>query len=140
MRVYLSRNMPTYMEEFVDFAVEWLGIDKLRGELNIELKQTLESESFGLCWGDKREAEIHVATKQWGKPITRENKLKTLAHELTHAHQYLTGHLIPADEGVFQSRWLGEAVSYTPETDDQTPWEVQATACENRIYEAWMNR
>ena len=67
MRVYPSKNMPNYMLEFIDFATEYLGIDRLRGDLHIDLKQTLEDESFGLCWGDKREAEIQIASRQFGR-------------------------------------------------------------------------
>ena len=84
MQVYLSNNMPKYMEEFAYFAMMYLGIHKLRGEIEIKLsKRNLAEESFGLCWGDRRECEVQIASKQWGEPVSRENKLKTIAHELT---------------------------------------------------------
>ena len=141
MQLYPSKNMPNYMLEFIDFATEYLGIDRLRGDLHIDLKQTLEDESFGLCWGDKREAEIQIASRQFDATgVTRENKLKTLAHELTHAYQYLTGELVAGDVGDFMSTWQGDIIPYTPETDNDTPWEVEAHDYEERIYEAWMNR
>lgn len=140
MRVFLSKNMPKYMVDFIDFATGYLGIDRLRGELHITLRRTLEDESYGLCWGDRREAEILIASRQWDEPVSRENKLKTLAHELTHAYQYLTGSLVAGDLGDYMSNWHGDLISYTPEDDDQTPWEREATDYEERIYEAWLNR
>ena len=140
MQLSLSNNMPKYMVEFIDFATQWLGIDRFRGELHIDLKQTLEEESFGLCWGDRGEVEMHIATRQWGAPVSKEDKLKTLAHELTHAHQYFTGHLVAGEDESFRSEWLGEAIDYDPQTEDQTPWEQQAQICEERIYQAWLNR
>ena len=140
MRVYLSKNMPNYMVEYIDFAIEYLGISRLRGDLHIDLKQTLEDESFGLCWGDRREAEIQIASRQHGEPVSRENKLKTLSHELTHAYQYLTGNLVAGEVGDFMSNWRGELISYTAEDDDQTPWEREASDYEERIYEAWIDK
>ena len=140
MQLYLSKNMPKYMVEFVSFAGEWLGLDKFRGNLHIDLKQTLEADSFGLCWGDRGEVEMHIASKQWGSPVSREDKLKTIAHEMTHAHQYFVGHLVPGEQEDFQSMWLGEKVEYNPENEHLTPWEVEASEVENRIYERWLNR
>ena len=139
MQVYLSSNTPKYMSEFAHFACKWLGIDKFRGEIYIDLKQTLEEESFGLCWGDRSICEIQLASRQWGEPVSREDRLRTLAHELTHAHQYLTGHLVPGETGEFKSVWLGEEVKYSAEDEDQTPWEQEASTVEERIYDEWMS-
>jgi hypothetical protein len=140
MQLYQSENMPQYMTRFIVFACKELGIHRLRGDLHIDLKRNLEEESFGLCWGDRSSAEIQIATKQWGAPVSREDKLKTLAHELTHAYQYFTGHLIAGETDEYASTWLGETVSYTPEDENRTPWELEASDYEERIYEAWLNR
>jgi hypothetical protein len=140
MQLYQSENMPQYMKRFIVFACKELGIHRLRGDLHIDLKRNLEEESFGLCWGDRSAAEIQIATKQWGAPVSREDKLKTLAHELTHAYQYFTGHLIAGETDEYASTWLGETVSYTPEDENRTPWELEASDYEERIYEAWLNR
>ena len=139
MQLYLSNNSPKYLVDFAHFACHWLGIDKFRGEIHIDLKKSLEEESFGLCWGDRSICEIQLASRQWGEPVSREDKLKTLAHELTHAHQYLTGHLVAGETGEFKSTWLGEVVHWTPETDDTTPWEVEANQMEAIIYDKWMS-
>ena len=76
------------------------------------------------------------------RPISRENKLKTLAHELTHAYQYLTGTLVAGDIDLdFMSTWQGDIISlHCQITENDTPWEVEAHDYEERIYEAWMNR
>ena len=141
MQLYLGSNVPKYMEEFVHFAMGHLGLDKLRGNLHFTLaRANLEEESFGLCWGDRRISEIQIASKQWGSPVSREDKLKTLAHELTHAYQYFTGHLIAGETEDYASTWLGERIPYTPEDETQTPWELEASDYEERIYEAWLNR
>ena len=138
MRLYLSKNIPKYMEEFIHFSCHQLGLDKLRGEISISLRGTLEGESFGLCWGDRREVEIAIASKQWGEPLSREDKLRTIAHELTHAWQYLTGALkcLPAD-GIYESRWQGMQYRYFPEDETTMPWEAEAIEQEKVIYSRW---
>ena len=93
MQLYLSKNIPNYMDDFIRYACVYLGLDKLRGEINITYKTKLDGEAYGLCWGDRRECEIQIASQTFGETISREDKLKTIAHELTHAYQYLTGKL-----------------------------------------------
>lgn len=138
MQVYLSKNMPQYMREYVDFAIEFLGIDKLRGEIRIDLaKRALEDQAYGLCWGNRREAEIQVASKQWGKRISREDKLKTIGHELAHAYQYLTGDLAPHKVNDHISRWHGQDIHFDPKDESVMPWEIQAVHYEEQIYDLY---
>ena len=140
MQLYLSNNCPKYLEEFAFFACHYLGINKLRGNLQITLaSKNLDEEAYGLCWGDRSECEVHIANYQWGEPVDRESKLKTLAHELTHAYQYLTGHLVAYDVGDYVSRWHGADFKYKPETEHEMPWEVEAVHFEEVIYDAWMD-
>ena len=139
MRLYQSKNMPKYMVEFVHFASAELGLNRLSGDCTILLKGTLDGESFGLCWGDRREAEVHIATKQWGLPVSREDKLKTIAHELTHAYQYLTGRLkCNHGETLFKSTWNGQEYSYDPDEELNLPWEYEANQMETIIYDKWI--
>ncbi len=144
MQLYLGSNVPQYMERFAFFACRELGLDRLRGEISIRLGRTLDGDSFGLCWGDRQEAEIHIATKQWGKPITREDKLKTLAHELTHAKQYLTGKMKCVSEGPededWVTHWKKRRYKYKSDSESDQPWEKEAIKYENLIYEHWINR
>jgi hypothetical protein len=118
-----------------------LGLDRLRGEINIKLGQTLDGESFGLCWGDRQEAEIHIATKQWGNPINRENKLKTLAHELTHAHQYLTGALkCDLTNEEFKSVWHKKEYRYLPDEEADLPRLYIPDCINNSSYHLQLNQ
>ena len=126
------------MVEFIDFTVSHLGLDKLRGEIDIYLARgALDEEAYGLCWGDRREVEIRIASKQWGDPLTRKEKLMSLAHELTHAHQYLTGRLKCTDGS--NSVWMGEKYEYQPELEMTMPWEQEARLNERTIYKEWMS-
>ena len=138
LQLYLSRNTPQYMKEYIDFAVEFLGLYQLRGEIRIDLaKRNLEEEAFGLCWGNRREAEIQIASKQWGKRVSREDKLKTIAHELTHAYQYLKGELVVNRWNDNISRWKDREIHFDPKNETQMPWEVHAIDMENQIYDLY---
>lgn len=137
MQCYQSKNIPKYMVNFIEFTMSRLGLDKLRGEIEIHLsRDSLEEEAYGLCWGDRREVEIHIASKQWGDSLTRKEKLMSIAHELTHAHQYLTGRLKCNDDK--NSIWLGESYEYCPELEATMPWEQEARTNERVIYKEWM--
>jgi hypothetical protein len=142
MQLYLGSNVPKYMEQFVYYATCYLGLDKLRGEITINLKNRLEEESFGLCYGDRKEAEIQIASTTFGQSISREDKLKTIAHELAHAHQYLTGKMQTFTAGGEESwvtQWKKRKYRYNPDGDEKSkPWELEAVKFENEIYACWL--
>jgi hypothetical protein len=142
MQLYLGSNVPKYMEQFVYYATCYLGLDKLRGEITINLKNRLEEESFGLCYGDRKEAEIQIASTTFGQSISREDKLKTIAHELVHAHQYLTGKMKTFTAGGEESwvtQWKKRKYRYNPDGDEKSkPWELEAVKFENEIYACWL--
>lgn len=144
MRLYLSDHLPNYMVEFIDYAVEYLGLDKLRGEILIEYKRRLPEESYGECFGDRSEVEINIAQTTFGETISREDKLKTLAHELTHAKQYLTGTMrcVSEEDGdeEWVTHWKKRKYKYKPSKELDQPWEREAVKYENLIYEHWTNR
>ena len=143
MQLYLSSNFPKYMEDFVYYAASYLGLDKLRGEIQLTYKTRLEDEAYGMCWGDRRECEIQIGSQTYGEKISREDKLKTIAHELTHAYQYLTGKLqcdpsITEDNKMWKSVWEGKTYRYKPENESKKPWEVEAVHFENEVYACWL--
>ena len=142
MQLYLSDHLPKYMVEFIDYAVEYLGLDKLRGEILVEYKRRLPEESYGECFGDRSEVEINIAQTTFGQTISREDKLKTVAHELTHAHQYLTGKMRCVSEGVEDEEWVTHwkkrKYKYRPDKESSQPWEVEAIKYENEIYSKYL--
>ena len=67
------------MRVYAHFCAHHLELNKLRGTIDVHLSRgTLEGDAYGLCWGDNREAEIHIGSIQWGKPIPNEDKLKPI--------------------------------------------------------------
>ena len=143
MQLYQSNRTPKYIDEFTRYAMVYLGLDKLRGDITITLKPQLEAESYGLCWGDRQECEIHIASTSFGVKVSREHKLKTVAHELTHAYQYLTGKLkcdptCNEEHEMWKSTWEGKVYRYKPENESKKPWELEAVRFENEVYYSYL--
>ena len=137
MRLYPSKGTPKYMLEFIDFCCKDLGLDKLRGDIVIDFKRgALDGQSFGLTWGDSREVTIEIAGTQHGEKVSKKDKLQTVAHELTHAHQYLT-HKMKNMEYVVSVVWEGKKVTSDKYFDTEMPWEVEAEEAELRLYNKW---
>lgn len=143
MQLYLGSNIPNYMDDFIRYACVYLGIDKLRGEITISYKTRLDGEAYGLCWGDRQECEIQIASQTFGETISREDKLKTIAHELTHAYQYLTGKLKCDPDNkelnkMWSSLWEGKRYRYKPDNESSKPWEKEAVRFENEVYYCYL--
>jgi len=127
--------MPAYMRVYADFASNYIGLDKLRGEVCVKLKYgTIDYDSYGLCWGDNYGAEIDIATVTCGESISREDKLKTLGHELVHARQYLKRELVAPNAPKHCEKWHGVDIVYEPKDESKMPWELEATRLEDEIY------
>jgi hypothetical protein len=143
MFVYYHARTPEYIQEFVEWCCVELGIDKLRGWIDFKWHYgELDDNAFGLCTGDSREISIWVATRQFGEPISYEDKLKTTAHELVHARQYLKRELTqdPDEWDLPVSRWKGRKVHYGKGkyAENDTPWEREARRWEEKLFKKWM--
>ena len=143
MQLYQSERTPKYVNEFTRYAMVYLGLNKLRGNVTVLLKPQLDGEAYGVCWGDRQECEIHIASTSFGVKVSREDKLKTIAHELTHAYQYLTGKLkcdptCTEEHKMWKSIWEGKAYRYKPENETKKPWELEAVKFENEVYSCYL--
>jgi|OM-RGC.v1.023086137 hypothetical protein len=139
MEIFFSKSVPKYMRVYAHFCAHHLELNKLRGTIDVHLSRgTLEGDAYGLCWGDNREAEIHIGSIQWGKPIPNEDKLKTLGHEMVHARQYLRRELIPRKDGIEKCQWKGEECSFDMNDEENEPWEVEARMWEDKLHDGWI--
>ncbi len=128
---------PLYFADYAFNACLYLGLFELVGkEIVIEVKKKLENDSYGICYGDEDAVEIHLALTQWDRPLSREDKLSTLGHELVHARQYLMGDLknSSGDSGEEWGIWKGNTYLWT-DNSDELPWEQEAYKLEKEIYE-----
>lgn len=64
--------------------------------------------------------------------LDKENKLKTLAHEMVHVKQYSLGYLNES-----MTRWRGKKVSVDLSYENK-PWEIEAELFGLNLYESFM--
>ena len=139
MYVLFSNNTPKYIKDFTNFAVRELGVDSLRGQIDFEyINGSQEDDSYGCCFGDQREVSVHIATQSAGKSVSKEQKLKTIAHELVHAKQYLTRKLVSCEEEEYAGKWKGELVGISEYSHFLLPWEIEAEEAEQPMYDSWL--
>ena len=135
MQLFPSNRTPEYLMKYADFAVRYLGLDKLRGDINLYVVPEVK-DCHGICYGDARECDIFIANKLFGESVSREDKMKTLGHELTHARQFLRRDL-GEDVKEGEAMWLGKPYKYEPGYEDDSPWELEAVKYENLIWNSW---
>lgn len=125
---------PNYIFDFVVKACDYLGLLHLtEKEIVVTLKHRLENESYGICYGDENCVEIQIAQTQFGRRLSREEKLSTLGHELVHAKQYFLGELKNSiEEDIDYGIWKGVKHLWT-DNHDELPWEQEAYRLEKEI-------
>ena len=108
-----------------------LKLDRLSTKnIDIEFKSKLEGESQGFCYGDKSGAVIHIAKKSCNEKLSFLVQMQTLAHELTHAKQFIRGELGYDGEGNFT--WKSKnARGYKYKNQ---PWEKEVTKKEKQPF------
>jgi hypothetical protein len=98
--------------------------------IDIEFKGKLEDDAQGFCTGDKTQASIQIARKSSGRNMSFMIQMQTLAHELTHAKQFLRGELDYDDNGDFTwKNRSGKGYKYKNQ-----PWEKEADKQEKALF------
>ena len=123
------------VEKYIRDIAEELGINQHYTKyLEITFTSKLDGDSQGFCWGDKEtHAEIEIARTLCGKRLSVDQMMKTLAHEMVHAKQYIFGEL----DG-YSDSWKGSDVNYYSYED--SPWEKEAYKLEEILYEKFWKK
>lgn len=98
---------------------------------------------YGLCDGDANSIDIHIAkeVKEYAnsavQPVPYDEIIRTVAHELVHAKQYIRRELDP-----YKEIWRkdGTVTDWTGMPEDESPWELEASYYEDILCELyWTN-
>tara|TARA_A200000159_G_scaffold23543_1_gene20569 strand:- start:127 stop:567 length:441 start_codon:yes stop_codon:yes gene_type:complete len=98
--------------------------------IEIEFKNRLESDAQGFCFGDKSQASIQIARRSSGQKMSFLIQMQTLAHELTHAKQFLRGELDYDEDGNFT--WMNKSANGYKYNNQ--PWEKEASKQEKALF------
>ena len=134
-----KRRVRQYIKDIaVDLKITRFYSKEIRVEFFKALKCGKEPV-YGFADYDKytNEVIIEIARTYENKKLSLEFKMKTLAHELVHAKQYLRGELDP-----YKDTWKGadcdkwKTVEYSEE-----PWEQEAMELEETVFEKhWLGK
>lgn len=129
---------------YIDSCAKVLGLNNYNGVLDFVFMKKLDQDASGYCWdNDDGDANIEIATHVQGEPLDEITILQNIAHEMIHAQQIASGRMkdlgvliVPAGDCetlVHVVEFDGEFYKNVP-YDDQ-PWEKEAYAEEQRIFE-----
>jgi hypothetical protein len=118
----LKKDIPT-VDLYLDNLQKELKINRLYSRLiDITFKKWVqEGTADGDCIGDTQYVKINIS-----KQLSFEDQMKTLAHEMVHAEQFLRGDL--TDTFMYKGRNFSECVY------ENQPWELRAHAQEEKLY------
>jgi len=130
--LYEVENIPEsvtfeQLDSVISFTLNALDFD-CDSQLVIEFDDTMEVGQCGFFEYDEDELLISISHLLQG-----EEMLRTIIHELVHARQILTGQYVPG-EGRKAGTW--EGVTYDCDYMN-LPWEKEAYALEETIYESY---
>lgn len=122
-------------EKVVDIYVcnllKALKINRLSSKnIDIEFKGKLDGSAQGFCIGDKSQVVIQIAKSSSGRNMSFLIQMQTLAHELTHAKQFLRGELGYDEDGEFT--WKNKSANGYKYKNQ--PWEKEADKQEKALF------
>lgn len=120
------------LDDIISFTLEALDFD-CDSNLLIHFDSGLKDNQSGYFDYEEDEDELCISISH---NLRGEEMVRTIMHELVHARQILTGQYVPG-EGNTPGLWNG--VMYTCDYYD-LPWEKEAYALEQNIYEKYIGR
>ena len=103
-------------------------------DILIRMRKKIEKSWLGTCSGDTEQITVHVATRYKGKKLGPGQIASTLAHELTHAKQFMLGEINMVD---YTWRQGSEEIDCESLSYALVPWEVQANSEEERLVKTY---
>ena len=119
------------VDQYVSNMLVNLKLHRLKSRsVVIQFQTTLEGECMGMCFGDKKVAEVFIARQSNGDRLSFLEQMHTLAHELVHVKQYIRGELSYTSSGEFQWK-KRSAGGYKYENQ---PWEKEAIGIADKLF------
>jgi hypothetical protein len=126
MRVFGTKNEKIIA--FAEYVAAKLEIDAYPVDILFE-HESITGSDFGYTSGSTDYAEVTIFRRIYGSKIDMEEMLQTIAHELVHAKQFLTGRLSLES---MDYQWEGK--KYNNENSISSPWEIEATDLGEKLY------
>lgn len=115
-----------------DIMTHYFNDNRLKRYVDIDIYMLTDLEGAeGYCYGNKDTIEIELARSNEFEKFTHKRMMESLAHELTHAKQYIRGEI----KGTNMIWYSGGIREDCQDMDYyEQPWEKEAFAAEKILY------
>ena len=127
------------IHEAVAFFVEKLIHPRTRDVLELSFVRE-DIEEDGLCEYEYDNITPRCFSIEISKKLKGDEFIKTIAHELVHVKQYVTGQLKERYKPSSHLLWRNEIVEPTEKNYFDAPWEVEAREMEEKLFDLFENR
>lgn len=101
-------------------------------KIQIQYLANIERGTWGYCLPTDCEPNHREFEFILSPNISRNNQIRTIAHELVHAYQFARG-LLKQSHGD-DYKWMGRHVNIENIEYDKIPWEIQARLMEEELF------
>lgn len=138
-----SKKLISYINQLSDH----LGLTDSATYVEVEIRRECAAGAGGYCHGDDNDVQIEIARYDAEGKIPTAVLMQNLAHEFIHAKQIAEGRLVnhgfifrknknsENDIGL-SYKWLWEGKAYIDVPYSDHPWEHEAYAMEEEVYNA----
>lgn len=129
---------------YIDRVAAHLGLDDYDTYFELAIVKQCDAMAGGFAYGDDETVCVEIARNDSQGKVPMKDMMINIAHELIHAQQLASGRLV--DNGmVLRTTDEGEALSISRKFDgveyvdlayDDQPWEIEAYANEEKVYDA----
>lgn len=129
---YLNTIQIEHLKLFVQFCCERLGILDTNVLIHVSVRKKIPLNWYGYCDDERLESEGIISIRVKHLPQNEYQMYKVVAHELTHAKQFIEGRLKSAHNAFY---WMGDDTSHIPY--HLLPQEVEANTMADILYLDW---
>lgn len=127
------------LDEAVPFFAEKLIGSRTLSVLELSFIRT-DMEECGGCEYETTNINPRSFVIEISKKVKGDEFIKTIAHELVHVKQYVTGELKERYKPNFHILWYNNVANITQSTYYYSPWEVEARELEEKLFDLFKNR
>lgn len=130
---------------YIDRLMDHLGLYDFDTLVEVEIRKQCANDAGGYCHGDDNHIQIEVARYDADGKLPTALLMQNLAHEFIHAKQIADGRLVNHgfifrknkkndDDLGLSYKWIWEGKDYIDVPYSDHPWEHEAYALEQEVY------
>jgi hypothetical protein len=141
MTLYYIEDLPKRFDSeeiysAIDFVMKELDMDNVDDlHVHIKWKKTLDDNVMGQIWPEIEFKKYYIEVKS---NMQFNNTVRTLFHEMVHLKQYVKNELHHSYPSCNVNKWIPEKAKTPYRTYKDMPWEIEAYAKQDILYEKYL--